>query len=90
MELTRPYGQEHPWVTKSGIDPLLPAEENCAELVEPPNELELNRAFTRKMNHLFYVVCFSPATELRNTSLILNKFVTDESDSQIPGDSHEI
>ncbi|KAL2753331.1 hypothetical protein ACRALDRAFT_1052064 [Sodiomyces alcalophilus JCM 7366] len=48
--------REHPWVTKGGIDPLLPAEENCAELVGPPNELELNRAFTPKMNHLFYVM----------------------------------
>ncbi|ROT38511.1 calcium/calmodulin-dependent protein kinase [Sodiomyces alkalinus F11] len=48
--------REHPWVTKSGIDPLLPAGENCAQLVEPPNELELSRAFTRKMNHLFYVM----------------------------------
>ncbi|PHH63219.1 hypothetical protein CDD81_6171 [Ophiocordyceps australis] len=48
--------REHPWVTKGGIDPLLSAEENCAHLVEPPNELELNRAFTRKMNHLLCVM----------------------------------
>ncbi|KAM4054745.1 kinase [Hirsutella rhossiliensis] len=48
--------RDHPWVTKSGTDPLLSAEENCAHLVEPPNELELNRAFTRKMNHLFCVM----------------------------------
>lgn len=48
--------QHHPWVTKNGTDPLLSAEANCAHLVEPPNELELNRAFTRKLNHMFCVM----------------------------------
>ncbi|PHH69165.1 hypothetical protein CDD82_7953 [Ophiocordyceps australis] len=48
--------REHPWVTKGGTDHLLSAEENCAHLIEPPNELELNRAFTRKMNHLLCVM----------------------------------
>jgi calcium/calmodulin-dependent protein kinase kinase 2 len=48
--------QEHPWVTKQGTDTLLSAEENCANMVEPPNELEVNRAFTRKMNHLLCVM----------------------------------
>lgn len=31
-------------------------DKNCAEPIEPPNELEVNRAFTRKMNHLLYVM----------------------------------
>jgi calcium/calmodulin-dependent protein kinase kinase 2 len=35
---------------------LLSAEQNCANLVDPPNELEVNRAFNRKINHLFCVV----------------------------------
>ncbi|KND94903.1 Calcium/calmodulin-dependent protein kinase kinase 1 [Tolypocladium ophioglossoides CBS 100239] len=48
--------REHPWVTKGGSDPLLSAEENCSHLVEPPTELELSRAFTRKMNHLLCVM----------------------------------
>ncbi|UNI14386.1 Non-specific serine/threonine protein kinase [Purpureocillium takamizusanense] len=48
--------RDHAWVTKGGIDPLLSAEENCAHLVEAPNELEINRAFTRKMNHLLSVM----------------------------------
>ncbi|KAF5539241.1 CAMKK CAMKK-META kinase [Fusarium napiforme] len=48
--------REHPWVTKQGTDTLLSAEENCANMVEPPNELEVNRAFTRKMNHLLCVM----------------------------------
>ncbi|RDA86725.1 hypothetical protein CP532_4209, partial [Ophiocordyceps camponoti-leonardi (nom. inval.)] len=48
--------RNHAWVTKNGTDPLLSAEENCAHQVEPPNELELNRAITRKMNHLLCVV----------------------------------
>ncbi|KAL3964405.1 hypothetical protein ACCO45_001409 [Purpureocillium lilacinum] len=48
--------REHAWVTKDGSDLLLSAEENCAHLVEAPNELEINRAFTRKMNHLLSVM----------------------------------
>lgn len=48
--------REHPWVTKGGQDPLLSFEENCAEPVAIPNALELNRTFTRKMNHLLSVM----------------------------------
>ncbi|ODA82821.1 hypothetical protein RJ55_01330 [Drechmeria coniospora] len=48
--------RDHDWVTKGGSDPLLSTEENCACPVEPPNELELSRAFTRKMNHLLCVM----------------------------------
>ncbi|KAH6664337.1 calcium/calmodulin-dependent protein kinase [Plectosphaerella plurivora] len=48
--------REHPWVTRNGEDKLLPAEENCAQIVESPNELEVNRAVTRKMNHLLCVM----------------------------------
>ncbi|PTB67412.1 calcium/calmodulin dependent protein kinase C [Trichoderma citrinoviride] len=58
--------REHPWVTKEGTDPLLSAEENCANPVEPPNELELSRAFTRKMNHL---LCVMKAIHRFRTSL---------------------
>ena len=43
-------------MTKDGADPLISAEDNCAHQVEAPNELELNRAFTRKMNHLLCVM----------------------------------
>ena len=48
--------QGHPWVTKGGADPLLSAEENCSDPVDPPNSLELNHAFTQKMSHLICVV----------------------------------
>ncbi|EFQ24971.1 hypothetical protein CGRA01v4_06751 [Colletotrichum graminicola] len=48
--------REHPWVTKKGTDPLLSKEDNCSVIVELPNELELSRAFTRKMNHLLCVM----------------------------------
>ncbi|RKU43555.1 hypothetical protein DL546_002422 [Coniochaeta pulveracea] len=48
----------HPWVVKDGDDPLLSAEENCAEPIGMPNPLEVNHAFTRKMNHIFCVVSF--------------------------------
>lgn len=48
--------RDHAWVTKEGTDTLLSEEENCSELVEPPNELEVNHAFTRRMSHLLYVM----------------------------------
>lgn len=48
--------QEHPWVTRDGTDPLLDAEENCSELVDAPNELEVSHAFTRRMGHLLCVM----------------------------------
>ncbi|KAK4135403.1 kinase-like protein [Trichocladium antarcticum] len=47
--------REHSWVTKGGTDPLLSAEENCSDPVEP-NPLELNHAFTRRMSHLICVM----------------------------------
>lgn len=43
-------------MTNNGTDDLLPAEENCAHHIDPPNELELAHAFTRKMNHLLCVM----------------------------------
>lgn len=48
--------QNHAWVTCNGTDPLLCAEDNCANMVEPPNELEVSRALTRKFNHLLCVM----------------------------------
>ncbi|KAI0180819.1 Pkinase-domain-containing protein [Hypoxylon sp. FL1284] len=48
--------RNHPWVTKGGTDPLLSEEENCSDQVEPPNALEVNHAFTRKMDHLVYIM----------------------------------
>ena len=46
----------HPWVTKNGEDPLLSAEENCADMVDTPTEEEMNRAITGNMKHLLVVV----------------------------------
>ncbi|KAF3770547.1 hypothetical protein M406DRAFT_87404 [Cryphonectria parasitica EP155] len=54
--ITMPEIREHPWVTKEGADPLLSTEENCSEPVEPPNELEVSHAFTRRMSHLLCVM----------------------------------
>ncbi|ROW12810.1 hypothetical protein VMCG_00780 [Cytospora schulzeri] len=48
--------REHPWVTKEGTDPLLSAEENCSDPIDPPNELEVSHAFTRRMSHLLCVM----------------------------------
>ncbi|KAF7954967.1 uncharacterized protein EAE97_000226 [Botrytis byssoidea] len=48
--------REHPWVTNNGTDPLLPKEENIANLVEPPSEIEVNHAITAKMRGLLAVM----------------------------------
>lgn len=48
--------QEHPWVTRSGVDPLLPTEENCASQISPPTEEEKNAAITGNMGRLMAVV----------------------------------
>ncbi|KAI2642701.1 kinase-like domain-containing protein [Xylaria nigripes] len=54
--ITLPEIRNHPWVTRNGTDPLLSEEENCSNMVETPSELEVNHAFTRKMDHLMCVV----------------------------------
>ncbi|KAI9826852.1 MAG: hypothetical protein M1832_005791 [Thelocarpon impressellum] len=46
----------HPWVTKHGTDPLLSAEENTAELVEPPTEAEMQSAITGNFLQLLTVM----------------------------------
>lgn len=40
---------------------MMSAEENCAEPVDMPNALEVNHAFTRKIDHLFCVVSLVPS-----------------------------
>lgn len=49
--------QEHSWVTKNGTDPLLSLEDNTADLVEPPSQIEVNHAITAKMANLLVMVC---------------------------------
>lgn len=48
--------QEHPWVTKGGTDKLLSSEENCADIVEPPTDAEMDQAITGNMAHLMVVM----------------------------------
>lgn len=48
--------KEHPWVTKNGLDPLLSAEENTADLVEPPTEAEKNNAITGNLSNIVLLV----------------------------------
>lgn len=48
--------QEHPWVTKNGLDPLLPESENTAEIVGLPTEEEMNSAITKTIGHVMAVV----------------------------------
>ncbi|MCJ1307564.1 hypothetical protein MMC25_001211 [Agyrium rufum] len=54
--ITIPELREHPWVTKDRMDPLLSAEENTAEIVEPPTEEELNKAITGNLSNLLVVM----------------------------------
>ncbi|KAH6897007.1 kinase-like domain-containing protein [Thelonectria olida] len=82
--------REHPWVTCNGKDPLLSTEDNCDKLVDPPNELEVSRAFTRKFNHL---LCVMKAIR-RFKGILLKKRAeaTARSDSSTPfasGDSSD-
>ena len=53
--------KEHPWVTKDGKDPLLSAEENTANLVEPPTEEEKNQAITGNLSNILVLVSPSPS-----------------------------
>lgn len=46
----------HPWVTKKGSDPLLSADENCADIVDPPTEAEMDNAITGNMSQLLVVM----------------------------------
>lgn len=48
-------------MTKNGTDPLLSQEENTAELVEMPSELEVNHAITAKLKHIITLVSIMTA-----------------------------
>ncbi|GAB1734877.1 hypothetical protein NU195Hw_Modified_663t1 [Hortaea werneckii] len=48
--------RSHPWVTKNGTDPLLSAEENCADIIAPPTQSEIDHAVTGNMGHLMVVM----------------------------------
>ncbi|CZT05391.1 related to calcium/calmodulin dependent protein kinase C [Rhynchosporium graminicola] len=48
--------REHSWVTKHGSDPLLSLEENTADMVEPPSQIEVNHAITAKMANLLVMM----------------------------------
>ncbi|KAI5309858.1 hypothetical protein KEM55_002257, partial [Ascosphaera atra] len=51
-----PQLREHPWVTKGGVDPLLPEEENTALIVPRPTDEEVSRAITKSMRHVLALV----------------------------------
>lgn len=57
MSLTQ-RKQAHPWVTKGGLDPLLPESENTAEIIEFPTEEEMDSAITKTIGHVLAVVSF--------------------------------
>ncbi|THC87119.1 hypothetical protein EYZ11_013435 [Aspergillus tanneri] len=48
--------QAHPWVTRDGLDPLLPESENTAEIIGLPTEEEMNSAITKNIGHVLAVM----------------------------------
>ncbi|KAE8382098.1 calcium/calmodulin dependent protein kinase [Aspergillus bertholletiae] len=48
--------REHPWVTRNGVDPLLPESENTAEIIGLPTEEEMNSAITKTIGHVLAVM----------------------------------
>lgn len=46
-------------MTKGGKDPLLPEEENTANLIEPPTEEETNQAITGNLSNILVLVCLN-------------------------------
>lgn len=48
--------EAHPWVTKRGTDPLISAEDNTANWIEPPTEEETNEAITGKFSNMLVIV----------------------------------
>lgn len=70
-------------MTKRGEDPLLSSEENNADPVDPPSELELNHAFTRKMSHLLCVVSGNRPGRRHDSCLLT--VAKDESNIQVQG-----
>ncbi|KAI4115563.1 MAG: hypothetical protein LQ345_003874 [Seirophora villosa] len=48
--------REHPWVTRNGEDLLLSAEENTANLIEPPTEEETNNAITSNLGNVLVLM----------------------------------
>ncbi|KAL8927965.1 MAG: hypothetical protein Q9208_002040 [Pyrenodesmia sp. 3 TL-2023] len=61
--------REHPWVTKNGEDMLLSAEENTANLIEPPTEEETNNAITGNLGNVLVLVCVPRIFPLRTNHL---------------------
>lgn len=48
--------EAHPWVTKGGTEPLISAEDNTANWIEPPTEEETNDAITGKFSNMLIIV----------------------------------
>lgn len=64
-------------MTKSGTDALLSAEENAADLVEPPTEEETNEAITGNLSNILVLVWNSPQKWIQGLCFI------DESSQEI-------
>ncbi|KAI5289778.1 hypothetical protein KEM54_003231 [Ascosphaera aggregata] len=54
--ITMPELREHLWVTKNGVDPLLPEEENTAVIIPNPTDEEISRAITNSMRQVLALI----------------------------------
>ena len=67
-------------MTKRGADPLLSAEENTAELIEPPTKEEMDLAITNNLSSLIVVVC---STVIDSVYIARAEYLADESSQEI-------
>ena len=73
--------QVHPWVTRDGLDPLLSAEENTANLVEPPTQEETDQAITSNLSNVLVLVrMLRPSQKAR-----IDNFIIDEGGQEVSG-----
>lgn len=60
-------------MTKDGKDPLLSAEENTSNLVEPPTEEEKNQAITGNLSNILVLVCPSLEVRMLNADPVIDE-----------------
>ncbi|KAE8388360.1 kinase-like domain-containing protein [Aspergillus alliaceus] len=76
--------REHPWVTRSGLDPLLPESENTAEIIGLPTEEEMNSAITKTIGHVLAVM-----KAVKNFKRLIDPSKVDQPMQSILGQEYE-
>ncbi|KAE8351690.1 kinase-like domain-containing protein [Aspergillus coremiiformis] len=76
--------REHAWVTRNGMDPLLPESENTAEIIGLPTEEEMNTAITKTIGHVLAVM-----KAVKNFKRLISPTKADPSMQSILGQEYE-